>query len=70
MTDAVVISAQGDHQWCYCRGASGDDDITDGTCSRDSICTVMYNIYCNLSSGYDPKPAGTETSNSDGRRDW
>ena len=47
----VVMSAQGDHQWCYCRGARGDDDdITVGTCSRDSICTVMYNVSADVGS--------------------
>jgi len=41
----VVISAQGDHQWSYCTGQRcGDDDVTAGTCSRDKICTVMYNM--------------------------
>ena len=47
----VAISAQGDHQWCYCTGARGDDDdITAGTCSRDSICTVTYNVSADVGS--------------------
>lgn len=47
----VVIGTQGDHQWCYCRGARGDDDdITAGTCSRDSIFTVIYNVSADVGS--------------------
>ena len=41
----VVTSAQDDHQWSYCTGAHGDDgDITAGTCSRDRICSVTYDV--------------------------
>jgi len=39
-------------------------------CCVNKTLKYSYKFYCNLSTGHDPKAAGTETSNSDGQRDW